>query len=417
MPALLLAFALAASAGPRALSCPQDVPIIRNAETLSAALSGVAKTLWVSGTIVGDFEAERSVSIRGCENAVLRGTGGGTVLRLVGDDITVRDITMEHSGERVSAEDGALKVRGQRALVEYVAVRDTLYGIAFEQCHSCTLRHSRIEGRADIPENQRGDGIKLWEAHGSFVQGNVVTGVRDVVVWYSRHVTLEDNRIRGGRYGTHFMYAHDTIIRRSVLRDNTVGIFVMYSERVTAEDNELSGARGPAGMGIGFKESDAVTLRRNQLVANTVGTYLDYTPRDPSKPVLFERNAFALNNIALRTHASERGAHFLHNDFRGNDTLVEVDGNGDALGVEFAGNHWDSYAGYDLDQSGVGDVAFQVKQAATTLSAAHPSLQFFRGTAAMGLYDAVALALPYFGTRLILEDKTPTMLPHRELLP
>jgi nitrous oxidase accessory protein len=230
-------------------------------------------------------------------------------------------------------------------------------------------------------------------------------------------VTLEDNRILDGRYGTHFMYAHDASVRRSTLRGNTVGIFVMYSARISAEDNELSGARGPAGMGIGFKESDAVTLRRNTIVANSVGLYLDYTPRDPRQGALFEGNAFALNGVALRTHASERGARFSRNDFFDNDLLVEVEGNGDALQVVFQGNHWAAYAGYDLDADGVGDVAFQIKRASSELRDAHPALRYFHGTAALGLYDALSVAMPYFGARVVLEDSHPAMRPYRELAP
>lgn len=403
--------------GPVSRACPAGALVVRDGDGLRAALAGEERDVWVAGRVRGDFEGARGLALHGCEGAVIEGTGTGTVLKLRGDDVLVEDIGLERSGSRVSAEDGALKVSGRRAVVRRVAVRDTLYGIAFEQCQECVLEDSRVEGRAAIAANQRGDGIKLWESHGSRVQRNSVSGVRDVVVWYSRHVTLEDNRIVDGRYGTHFMYAHDASIRRSTLRGNTVGIFVMYSARVSAEDNELSGARGPAGMGIGFKESDAVALRRNAIVANTVGIYLDNTPRDPRQPARFERNVFALNGVALRTHASERGASFAHNDFLANDLLLEVDGNGDALQVSFEGNHWAAYAGYDLDADGVGDVAFQLKRAASDLRDAHPALRYFQGTVALGLYDALSLAMPYFGARVVLEDRRPAMHPHRELAP
>lgn len=411
----LFALVVLLAAGPVDRPCPQSALVARDAAQFDALLQGEAKDVWVAGLVVGDFEAKRGVAIHGCDHAVLEGTGKGTVLKLHGDDVLVEDLTLQKSGVRTSFEDGALKITGERAMVRRVTVRDTLYGIAFEQCHNCWLEDAEISGRPSLEENQRGDAVKLWEAHGSQVHRIWVHGMRDVVVWYSRHVTLEDNRITGGRYGTHFMYAHDSTIRRSVLRGNTVGIFVMYSTRVLAEDNELSGARGPAGMGIGFKEADAVTLRRNNIVSNTIGTYLDYTPRDPNQPVLFEGNTLALNGVALRTHSSERGAKFFQNDFLANDVLVEVDGNGDARGVDFSGNYWASYAGYDLDRDGVGDVAFQLKQASSDLSSSHPDLKFFHGTAAFGLYDAVATALPYFTARLLLEDARPAVRPHREL--
>ncbi len=435
----LFVIAVLGAAGPVDRPCPVGAVVARDALQLAALLASDEREIWIAGLVVGDFVGARpstslgmngvgtlgmngaplqtngGLSLHGCEKAVLQGTGKGTVLKLHGDDVLVEDLTLQKSGIRTSFEDGALKLTGARAMVRRVRVRDTLYGIAFEQCHACRLEDAEISGRPELEENERGDAVKLWEAHGSEVRRIWVHGMRDVVVWYSRHVTLEDNRITGGRYGTHFMYAHDSTVRRSVLRGNTVGIFVMYSARVVAEDNELSGARGPAGMGIGFKESDSVTLKRNYIVSNTIGTYLDSTPHNPSMPVLFEGNVLALNGVALRTHSSEKGAKFQGNDFLSNDVLVEVDGNGDAQGVEFVGNHWESYAGYDLDGDGVGDVAFQQKQASRALSDSHSELKFFNGTAAFGLYDAVATALPYFASRLLFEDLRPAVRPHRKV--
>jgi nitrous oxidase accessory protein len=412
---LALLLGLASVVGAANVPCPAGVDVARNAVALRAQLAGSARDVWVAGRVVGDFEAARAVALHGCEGALLSGTGTGTVLRVRGDDVLIENLTLQHSGDRVSAEDGALKVSGKRAQVRHVTVRDSLYGIALEQCRDCLVEAADVAGRAEIVENQRGDAIKLWEAHGSIVRDSYVHGARDVVVWYSRNVTLENNRIVDGRYGTHFMYAHDALVRGSVLRGNTVGIFVMYSARVRVIDNELSGARGPAGMGIGFKESDAVHLSGNALVANSVATYLDHTPRNPELPVLFEGNSFALNRIALRFHGSERGASFQRNDFFDNDVLIEVDGNADARQVVFTQNYWASYAGYDLDRDGYGDVPFQVKLASSSLAGTSPLLRFFHGTAAMGLYDALALALPYFGSRLVLEDGRPAVTRHREL--
>lgn len=413
---LLLSAAVFAAPGPVDRPCPDGVEVARDDDAFRR-LTGPQGPLdvWVGGTVRGDHEVVRQVRLHGCEDAVLEGTGAGTVLRIKGDDVLVEDILLRRSGSRTSAEDGALKVSGKRAVVRRVAVEDALYGIAFELCHECLLEDALVQGRLDIEENLRGDGIKLWEAHGSTVRRSRVENVRDCVVWYSRHVTLEDNTITGGRYGTHFMYAHDSTVRRSNLRENTVGIFVMYSARLRAEDNVLAGARGPAGMGIGFKESDAVTLKRNRIVANTTGVYLDYTPRDPNQPVLFEGNTLALNGVALRTHSSERGAVFRENDFLENGSLVEVDGNGDARAVRFEGNHWGTYAGYDLDGDGTGDVAYLVKRASSDLRDAHPALEYFHGTAALGLYDAITQAMPFFGSRILLEDAKPAMRPHFEV--
>ena len=401
--------------GPRALGCP-EAGVVRTSAGLTSVLADPngPKEIWVAGTLIGDFFLARPLKIHGCEQATLQGGGKGTVLTVEADDVVLEDLRLTKSGSRPTTEDAALKVKGKRNLLRHLSADDVLYGYTLEGCQQCQLEWSTVHGR-DIEESLRGDGIKLWEAHGSSVKHCEAEAVRDVVVWYSRQVTLEDNRISHGRYGTHFMYAHDSTVRRSVLRDNVVGIFVMYSNRVTAEDNVLAGARGSAGLGIGFKESDSAVLNRNDLVANSVGVYFDRTPFSITATVELHDNLFALNAVALRFHNSEQRVVAADNDFRDNDVLAEVDGGGNATGVSFEHNHWDDYAGYDLNHDGTGDVPFVLKQLSSDLASARPQLRYFHGTASLALYDAIAQAMPFFGSKKLLEDLRPAMRPHRKV--
>jgi nitrous oxidase accessory protein len=142
-------------------------------------------------------------------------------------------------------------------------------------------------------------------------------------------------------------------------------------------------------------------------VANTTGIYLDHTPRSPDQEVRFERNVLALNDVALRTHGSNRGIRFANNDLHGNGTVGEVDGGGDMLALTFAGNYWSDYAGYDLNRDGHGDVPYEVKRLSGELTDSRPALRFFRGTAAMSLVDTISEAVPTFSRRKLLVDPTP----------
>ena len=90
-----------------AATCPTE-GVVRDAAALTTALAGPARDVWVAGTIDGDFVANRSVAVHGCDGARLRGTGRGTVLTVKGDDVVIEDLALERSGGRVSAEDGAL---------------------------------------------------------------------------------------------------------------------------------------------------------------------------------------------------------------------------------------------------------------------------------------------------------------------
>ncbi len=400
---------LPADANPVARTAPGGVFVAEDEASLAAALASGPDVIWLRGhTYRGDFTIKRSLTLRGELGAELEGTGRGTVLMIEADDVTVENVVVRHSGHRHTAEDAGIKVKGARVRIADARVEDTLFGVSLGPCPHCTLERVRVIGPGD-DEELRGDGIKLWESSDSVVRSCVLDHSRDLVVWYSRRVELDANVVRHSRYGAHLMYAHDAYIHGEDVRENVVGIFVMYSDHVRVEDNVLAGARGPAGVGIGFKESDSVTLARNWLVGNTVGVYLDRSPRAPTMPVRFDANVIALNDVGLRFHSSEDGVRFTGNDLRENVTVAEVEGGGDAMNVEFEGNHWSDYAGYDLDGDGRGDVPFEVKQLSGELTDAHPSLMYFRGTAAMSLVDAVAQAAPVLATHRMLVDKSPAM--------
>jgi nitrous oxidase accessory protein len=357
----------------------------------------------------GNLVVTRPLAIRGEDGATLEGTGVSTVLTIAASDVTIENLHVRHSGRRGTTEDGGVRATGDRIRIVDVQLDDVLFGVLFQQCHACLLERAHVEGDRDADEPQ-GDGITLWESNDSIVRGAVVDHARDFVVWYTHRALIEGNVLRHGRYGIHFMYAHDSIARGNHIEGAVVGIFSMYSQRLVVEDNVLAGAHGAAGIGVGFKESDGVRVHGNWIVANTTGTYLDYTPRIPDQPVTFERNVFALNDVAVRLKGVERGGDTFHaNDFRDNGETIEVDGGGDALACDVRGNHFTDYEGYDLNADGIGDVPYRVNQLSTELADRHPSLKFFFGTTAMHLVDAIAHAVPVLDSHTLLADAAPLM--------
>ncbi len=400
------------NAGTFARSVPKGAIVARDEAELARLVADPAgpRDIWLLDCVYrGDLVVRRTLALHGTGETVLEGTGRGSVLTIEADDASIDDVVVRHSGRRGTTEDAGIKAKAARVHVAYVRVEDCLFGVELSPCPACTLERARVIGPADATPELRGDGVKLWEAHDAVVRSCVIDHGRDLVVWYSRRALLENNVVRHGRYGTHFMYSHDAIVRNSRLEDNVVGIFVMYSARLRAEHNVLAGARGPAGMGIGFKESDGVQVTDNWIVANTSGVYLDRTPRDPSAPVTFDHNVVALNDVGVRFLSSEQGISFTNNDFHQNVEVAVVEGGGDALGATFDRNHWTEYEGYDLDGDGTGDVPFELKELSSELTDAHPSLRFFQGTGALAAFDAIARAVPVLSSRALLVDRHPSV--------
>jgi nitrous oxidase accessory protein len=405
--------AAAESYGPRDVTPPPSAVVAHDEAELVRLVSDAngPRDVWLEPKRYATALAiKRPVSLHGRRGARISGPGEGSVVTIAADDVVLEDVVVDGSGPRYTTEDSGVKAKGNRIVVRNVFADRTLFGISFEECHSCVVESSLVKG-ADVAEALRGDGIKLWESHESLVRHNRVADSRDVVVWYSRKVHLDDNLVTGCRYGTHFMYAHDSLVENSRMSGDVVGIFVMYSARLHAKNNVIAGAHGAAGIGIGFKESDAVQLEDNVLVGNTTGVYLDRTPRVPDQTVNFVGNVLGANDVAMRFHSSNGGAVFRANTFKENRALIEVEGGGDALGTKFEGNYWSDYDGYDLDGDGHGDLPFEFKQLSSELEQERPALRFFRGTLAIGMVDAVSRAFPLLQSRTLLVDHEPAMRP------
>jgi len=399
-----------ADAGPSPQPMPNGFVLARDSSELQRLLDdpagprqiGLHGSAYRSGVVI-----RRPVVVRGDGTAVIDGAGIGTVIDIEGDDVSLENLSIRHSGHRQTTEDAGIRAKGTRIRIADVHVTDSLFGISLGLCDHCLVDHSRVDGLSGLDAELHGDGIKLWESNDSAVKRSVVDGARDVVVWYSRRVTLAENTVRRCRYGSHFMYAHDSVVRNSRLEGNVVGIFSMYSSRLHVEHNVLAGARGAAGMGIGFKESDGVDLSGNWIVGNTTGIYLDRTPHTASLPVTFTGNRIALNEVALGFLGSEAGLTFERNDFHDNAALVDFDAEGEPLRARFSHNHWSEYAGYDLNADSVGDVPFQLTQLSRELGDATPSLKLFQGTVAFGLIDAISHVVPVLSSRVLITDPSP----------
>jgi nitrous oxidase accessory protein len=183
----------------------------------------------------------------------------------------------------------------------------------------------------------------------------------------------------------------------------------MFGRNIEVKDNLIAGSAGAAGIGLGLKEAGNVTARGNIFVRNNAGVYLDTSPlyRDDSN--LFEQNAFRLCDTAVTFHGSQTGNAFISNSFRDNRVQVAVEGGSDALGTRWDFNDWNDYAGYDLDGDGIGDIPYELRSLSSDLMSRTPSLQFFRGSPALALTDAVSHVVPLFTPRVILIDPHPRM--------
>jgi len=390
----------------RPVACREIEP----GEPVQAALDDPAVTAvcLAPGTYQGPFRIGRAVTLWGPATALIRAPSG-TIVELAAPGAAVYGVTLDGIGGRFDQLDGAVRLSADDTHVEGVTVINAMFGILVERASRVTVIGNRIEGNRDPATGLRGDTIRLWETRDSTISGNHIFDGRDLVVWYSRNNTISNNRVDGARYGLHFMYSHDNRVSGNHLLRGVVGIFVMYSRGIEISDNLIAEAAGAAGMAIGIKDSGNIVIKSNRLIHDTIGIYVDSSPMQRGDTVEIVRNVLRLNDTAVVFHSSAHNVVLHDNDFADNQAQVRVDGGGDATAVEWRGNYFDDYAGYDLDDDGIGDVAYELRSLSNQLTAQQPNLALFRGTLALAMVDAAAHLDPLYQPRPVLVDHAPRM--------
>ena len=361
------------------------------------------------GSYFGPLNVTKSVEIWGPRDAVIRSSGEGTTIEIAADGSSLIGVTVDGSGGRFDTLDAAVHVVADDVRVEGIRVQSAAFGLLIEKANRAMILNNVVQGPDEGPLGLRGDGIRLWETRDSEIRDNQVLGCRDMVVWYSSNNKLIRNTVVRSRYGTHFMYSHDNQVEGNEYLDNVVGIFIMYSRNLTLRDNLLARSSGPGGMGLGIKESGNLTVSGNAFIANTKGVYMDTAPLEPDDFNTFENNAFFHSEVAVLMHSSEKRNAFLGNQFVSNHSQLQVEGGGNALGVDWNGNSFDDYAGYDMDRDGFGDIPYELRRLSSQLESTYPQLQFFRGAITLELLDAISSLFPMVEPQTTLIDSRPRM--------
>lgn len=377
-------------------------------EAVDRADDGAALCL-EPGSYEGPLTLRKRIEIWGPREAVIRSSGEGTTIAIEADGSALLGVTVDGSGGRFDKLDAAVHVVADDVRVQGVRVQNAVFGLLVEKANRAVILDNLVQGPDKGPLGLRGDGIRLWETRDSEVRNNQVIGSRDMVIWYSTDNRLVGNTVVRSRYGTHFMWSHGNHLEANRYLDNVVGVFVMYSRNVTLRDNLVARSSGPGGMGLGIKESGNLTVTNNALIANTKGVYIDTAPLEPDDFNTFENNAFFHSEVAVLMHSSETRNRFLANTFVSNQSQVQVEGGGNALGVDWKGNSFDDYAGYDMDGDGFGDIPYELRRLSSELQGTYPQLQFFRGAATLELLDAISALFPMAEPQTMLIDPRPRM--------
>lgn len=386
-----------------------EIHVQAGADTLQIAIAGANPgdvLLLSAGVYAGPVVVDRALVIDGLGAAVIDGGGVGTVITVTADDVTLRALTVQHSGGVNQVIDAGIKIiKGvHRAVVENNRLRDNMHGVDVHGGIDCVVRGNDIEGRKNARMNERGNGFYVWNAPGTVIENNTVRWGRDgIFTNASKKGTYRGNLFRDLRFAVHYMYTNDSEVSENVSIGNHLGYAIMFSDRVVVKDNISLGDRSH-GMMLNFANKSDVS--GNLVRGAEKCTFIYNANRN-----LIAGNRFENCDIGIHfTAGSEKNA-LTENAFIGNKTQVKYVGTRDIeWSLEGRGNYWSDHPAFDLNGDGLADSPFHPNDLMDSILWSQPSASLLLGSPAVQLIRWSQSSFPATMPGGVV-DSHPLMLP------
>ena len=374
------------------------------------------------------LDLDRSITLVAAGEVVIDGGGRGTPVTIRADDVTVRGFTIVNTGGQVEEAAGIKTLEASRVTIEGNRIERFFTGIMVNGGETVRVVGNEFVGTGQVitgaehatataggggggagaaidgadpsdphaghgmgagPGGQ-GDAISIWTTRGTLIRDNRISEVRDAIYLnYADEVLIDSNYIERSRYALHSMFGTDLVVFGNESRENLSGLVFMYSTDVAAGRNVIVDARSPGtGFGVVLKDVIGVRLAENLIARNRVGLQVEGTTNRLDSEAIVISNRFASNDVGVALMPSADLV-FGGNIFDANLTQVTALGTGvernnfwEYRGV---GNTWSDYAGYDLENDGIGDLPYRAAGTEDLLVSADPALAAYRTSPAMAV--------------------------------
>lgn len=364
---------------------------------------------------------DKPVTLDGRPGAILDGDGRGDVVHIRSPGVTVRHLTIRHSGHDLTHMNAGIYVESAAtgADVEDNRIQDTLFGVYLDGPHDVKVIGNDITGIARLRVADRGDGIHLWNDTHCVISSNDVHGTRDGIYDYASHDDLiADNHIHRVRYGVHQMYTTRETLQGNTSSHNVAGLALMSSDHLRVIGNRLfdDASYGILFNYVTYSDISGNEIRRISGETGAGGAVLDGGEGKGMFVYNSEFNRIHMNLMAdsaigIHVTAGSQDNKLYANVFLGNRTQVKyVQNAAEEWSLHGEGNYWSNYLGWDLDGDGVGDVPYRPNDGVDVLLWKYPDARALMSSPAILMLRYVQRSFPVF-TPPNIQDSHPLMRP------
>ncbi len=363
-------------------------------------------TIIITGKYHGNFEIKRSIQLLSDSNAVLTSDSHGSILRIFAADTVVKGLDFDNSGKDISAKDACvfLEKGANNTKVLRNQFNDCSFAIWVDQTPTVRIEDNTIIGTQLPIVSDRGNGIQLFNTHGSTVQNNYISDGRDgIYISNSSNVVIKNNVMHHTRFGIHYMYNHHCEINGNMATYSSVGAALMFSNDLLVISNEVKGNRT---YGLLLRDVMDSNIVNNISTGNQVGMFLGSSYFNN-----IHQNCIASNQIAVHiTNGSDDNAVY-GNDFINNKLQIKFLNNKSIVWSKNGiGNYWSHYVRLGINRSGVNNTKFYVTNISDWLVSSYPELNVMLYNPAMVLLKKIENEFPIIRKPAVI-DEGPLMSP------
>ena len=406
-----------------ALLIPAATALAEPQPLASLPLQAQGEDHWTlpAGDYTGQFVIDQPLTLSCQSGAKINAQGRGNALTVRAPNVTIEGCTLLDWGHDLTAMNSAifLEPTATGAVVRNNELRGPGFGIWADSSRDLLIENNRIEGDLNLRSQDRGNGIHLFSVRGARVVDNHVWHTRDgIYIDNSNGNAIERNLFEDLRYGVHYMFSHDNRVIANTTRRTRTGFALMQSRKLEVIGNR---SEQDQNYGILMNYITYSTIRDNFVTDVERGsTGGDSMISGGEGKALFiynslfntiENNHFQRSDMGIHLTAGSEDNRISGNAFVGNQQQVKyVAVRTQEWSVDGRGNYWSDYLGWDRDDDGLGDIAYEPNDNVDRLLWMYPQVRLLMNSPSIEVLRWVQRAFPVIKSPGV-QDSHPLMKP------
>lgn len=374
---------------------------------MAAAVAGDTVVL-APGEYFENLVIEVPVTLTGEGRPHLRGGYESSVVHVKAPGTVIRGLRISEAGTNLMQDMAGVLVEADDVTLEDNEIREPLHGIYVKGGSRILIAGNRIEGRGDLIEEDRGNGIHIWNSRDNRIENNEILTSRDGIYFsFADTTSVTGNHIHHVRYGLHYMYSNHNVFEDNLFERSVAGAALMYSKDIRFLRNVFARCRGFSSYGLLYQSMEETLSEHNLILDNSRGVFIN---NSSSSTLRF--NDLVDNDLAVQLNGDGIGNVMSGNNFVHNlsDLLLDVG----SVDIEWTdsqgGNYWSGNRGFDLDGDGIGDRPYTIQNVFQVLENDYPEVRFYLFSLAAQILEMAERTLPILALGRARDD-APLMRP------